>query len=134
MNALCKNQLNRTTNWPWTKFMIKTVRIENASKWRLCSRTERWPYGSPIQSPLFRMKINQSWTSPSNFRSIGPQTKQDRAFDEIWAVKKKTEFFSLTSKWWFSHFSLFSPTSTFGGYEKLEEEEKKNDSFSSPFI
>ena len=44
------------------------------------------------------MKINESRTSPTNFRSISPQAKWDRTFDEIWAVKKKTEFFSLTSK------------------------------------
>ena len=45
-----------------------------------------------IQSAPFRIKINESRTSPPNFRLIGPQTKQDRTFDEIWAVKKKLNF------------------------------------------
>ena len=49
--------------------------------------------------------------------------KRDRAFDEIWAVKKKIEFFSLTSKMVVLSFSLFSPTSS--GCKKLEEEEEK---------
>ena len=53
-----------------------------------------------IRSPPFRLKINESQTSSPNFRSIGPQTKRDHAFDEIWAVKKKL-CFSL-QKWWFS--------------------------------
>ena len=45
-----------------------------------------------ILSPPFRLKINESWTSLPSFRSIGPQTKQDRTFDEIWTVKKKLSF------------------------------------------
>ena len=50
------------------------------------------------RSPPFRWKINESSTSPPNFRSIEPQTKRDQTFDEIWAVKRKTAFFSLASK------------------------------------
>ena len=37
--------------------------------------------------------------------------------------RKKLNFSLQLQKWWFSHFSLFSPTSD--GYKKLEEEEKK---------
>ena len=47
-----------------------------------------------IRSPPFTLKINESQTSPPNFRSIGPQKKRDRTFDEIWAVKKNWVFLS----------------------------------------
>ena len=44
-----------------------------------------------IQSPPFRLEINELKISLSNFRSIGPHTKRDRPFDEIWTVKRRKE-------------------------------------------
>ena len=45
--------------------------------------------------------------------------------------KKKTKFFFLTSKWWFSSFlSFLLPSVATKNWKK----KKKNDSFSSPFI
>ena len=48
-----------------------------------------------IQSSPFRLNTNESRTSPQNFRPIGPQTKRDQTFDEIWAMKRKALIFSL---------------------------------------
>ena len=67
-------------------------------KQKLYSQTEIQSLYLQIRSLPFRLKINESQTSPLNFRSIGPQKKQDWTFDEVWTVKKKTKFFSLTSK------------------------------------
>ena len=81
------------------------------------------------QSPQCRLKINESRTSSPNFRSIGLQTKRDRTFDEIWAVKKKL-CFSLQKWWFFPSLSflilslfLLSPVAT----KKLEEEEEEEE-------
>ena len=48
-----------------------------------------------IRSPSLILKIHEPRTSPSNFNSIGPRTKWDRTFDEIWAWWEKPAFFSL---------------------------------------
>ena len=62
-----------------------------------------------IRSPPFKMNINKSPTSPPNFRSIEPQMKRYRPFDQIWAVKikeKKTVFFFSNFKDGSLYFSL----------------------------
>ena len=61
--------------------MIKTVRIENASKWRLCSRTERRPSGSP--NPISTVQNEDQWVTrlSSNVQVDRPT---DEAGSDLW--------------------------------------------------
>ena len=103
--------------------MIKTVRIENASKRRLYSRIERRPSGSP--NLISTVQNEDQWVTNlySKFQIDRPTDKAESNF--LWNLgsEEKTEFFSLTSKWWFSPFSLFSPTSS--GCKKIGRRRSK---------
>ena len=55
--------------------MIKTVRIENASKWRLCSWTERRLFGSP--NPIFTVQNEDQWV-----RNLSSKFQVDRPTEE----------------------------------------------------
>ena len=89
--------------------MIKTVRIENASKWRLCSRTERRPLVSP--NPISTVQNEDQWVM-----NLSSKFQVDRPIDEarsdLWwnmGSEEKTKIFSLTSKMVILPFlSLFS--------------------------
>ena len=61
--------------------MIKTVRIENTSKWRLCSRTERWLFRSP--NPISTVQNENQWVTnlSSKFQVDRPI---DKAGSDIW--------------------------------------------------
>ena len=74
--------------------MIKTVRIENASKWRLCSRMERRPSRSP--NPIF---IDQ-WVMNLSSKFQVNRPTYEAGSDLRWNLgsEEKIEFFSLTSK------------------------------------
>ena len=61
--------------------MIKIVRIENASKWRLCSWTERQPSGSP--NPISTVPNEDQWVTnlSSKFQVDRPI---DKAESDLW--------------------------------------------------
>ena len=110
----------------------KLCRIENVSKWRLCSRTERWPSRSP--NPIFTVQNEDQWvTNLSKFQVDRPT---DEAGSDLWwnlGSEEKNWIFLSNFKNGGSPLSL-SFLLPLVAAKNWKKKKKKNDSFSSPFI
>ena len=109
----------------------KLCRIENASKRRLCSRTERWPSRSP--NPIFTVQNEDQWIM--NLSKFQVDRPTDEAGSDLWwnlGSEEKNWIFLSNFKNGGSPLSLsfLLPLVAAKNWKK----KKKNDSFSSPFI